>query len=61
MLRDRNCERNFERSLMYEISRLKIAVRKLHNDMVTGFTNPRADKSFTDAMRALIALAYEDD
>ena len=30
MLRDRNCDRNFERSLLAEIKRIKIAARKMH-------------------------------
>ena len=31
MLRDKNATREFEASLSYEVKRLKIAARKLHN------------------------------
>lgn len=32
MLRDRNCDKNFERSLLAEINKAKIAARKMHNN-----------------------------
>ena len=37
MLRDRNCDKNFERTLLAEISRAKIAARKMHNNRMTGY------------------------
>ena len=35
MLRDRNCDKNFERSLLAEINKAKIAARKMHNNRVS--------------------------
>lgn len=35
MLRDGNCDKNFERTLLAEISRAKIAARKMHNNRKT--------------------------
>ena len=60
MLRDKNCDKNFERSLMYEINRVKIAARKMHNDRKTGFEDPRAERLLHNAILELVAIAYHD-
>ena len=50
MLRDRNCDKNFERTLLAEISRAKIAARKMHNNRMTGYEDPRAERDFHRAI-----------
>lgn len=60
MLRDKICDKNFEHSLMYEINRVKIAARKMHNDHKTGFEDPRAEILLHDAILELVAIAYHD-
>lgn len=60
MLRDRNCDRNFERSLMYQINKAKIAARKMHNARMTEYNDPKSENDFHDAMVEIIAIAYHD-
>ncbi len=60
MLRDKNCDRNFERSLMYEINRVKIASRKMHSARMNGLVDPRAENLLHSAVLELVAIAYHD-
>lgn len=46
MLRDRNCDKNFERSLMYQINKAKIAARKMHNARMTDYNDPKSENDF---------------
>lgn len=58
MLRDRNCDKNFERTLLAEISRAKIAARKMHNNRMTGYEDPRAERDFHRAIIEIVSIAY---
>lgn len=60
MLRDRNCDKNFERSLMYQINKAKIAARKMHNNRKTNYDDPRAERQFHDAILEIVSIAYHD-
>ena len=60
MLRDRNCDKNFERSLMYQINKAKIAARKMHSSRITDYNDPKSGNDFHDAMVEIIAIAYHD-
>lgn len=60
MLRDKNCDRDFERSLMYEINRVKIAARKMHNNRKYGYEDPRTERLLHDSILELVAIAYHD-
>lgn len=60
MLRDKNCDKNFERSLFSEINRMKIAARKMHNNRKTNYEDPRAERQFHDAILEIVAIAYHD-
>lgn len=60
MLRDRNCDKNFERSLMYHINRAKIAARKMHNARMNDYDDPKAENCFHDAIIEIVAIAYHD-
>lgn len=54
MLRDRNCDRNFERSLLAEINRIKIAARKMN------YVDHKAEALFDSAVVELVSIAYHD-
>lgn len=58
MLRDRNCDKNFERSLMYQINKAKIAARKMHNARMTDYNDPKSENDFHDAMVEIVAIAF---
>lgn len=60
MLRDRKCDKNFERTLLAEISRAKIAARKMHNNRMTGYEDPRAERDFHRAIIGIVSIAYHD-
>ena len=60
MLRDRNCDKNFERSLMYQINKAKIAARKMHNARMTDYNVPKSENDFHDAIVEIVAIAYHD-
>lgn len=60
MLRDRNCDRNFERSLLAEIKRIKIAARKMHNNRRTNYVDHKAETLFDSAVVELVSIAYHD-
>lgn len=60
MLRDRNCDKNFERTLLAEINRAKIAARKMHNKRMTGYEDPRAERDFHRAIIEIVSIAYHD-
>lgn len=55
MLRDKNCDKNFERSLLSEINRMKIAARKMHNNRKTNYDDPRAERQFHDSILEIVA------
>jgi hypothetical protein len=60
MLRDRNCDRNFERSLLAEINRIKIAARKMHNNRKMNYVDHKAEALFDSAVVELVSIAYHD-
>lgn len=60
MLRDRNCDKNFERSLLTEINKAKIAARKMHNNRMTGYEDPRAERESHNAILEIVGIAYHD-
>ena len=60
MLRDRNCGKNFERSLLAEINKAKIAARKMHNNRMTNYVDPRAEDDFNKAILEIVGMAYHD-
>ena len=60
MLRDRNCDRYFERSLLAEINRIKIAARKMHNNRKTNYVDHKAESLFDSAVVELVSIAYHD-
>lgn len=60
MLRNRNCDKNFERSLLAEINKAKIAARKMHNNRMTGYEDPRAEREFHNAILEIVGIAYHD-
>lgn len=60
MLRDRNCDKNFERSLLAEINKAKIAARKMHNNRMTNYVDPRAEDDFNKAILEIVGMAYHD-
>lgn len=41
MLRDRDCNKRFERDLLHYINLAKIAARKMHNNRMTNYDDPR--------------------
>lgn len=57
-----NCEsyEDFERTLLAEISRAKIAARKMHNNRMTGYEDPRAERDFHRAIIEIVSIAYHD-
>lgn len=60
MLRDRNCDKNFERSLLTEINKAKIAARKMHNNRMIGYEDPRAEREFHNTILEIVGIAYHD-
>lgn len=58
MLRDKNATREFEASLSYEVKRLKIAARKLHNCRMTGYIDPRAECLLREALKGIISITH---
>lgn len=60
MLRYRNCDKNFERSLLAEINKAKIAARKMHNNRMTNYVDPRAEDDFNKAILEIVGMAYHD-
>lgn len=56
MLRDRN----FERSLLAEINRIKIAARKMHNNRKMNYVDHKAEALFDSAVVELVSIAYHD-
>lgn len=53
-------EYDFERTLLAEISRAKIAARKMHNNRMTGYEDPRAERDFHRAIIEIVSIAYHD-
>lgn len=60
MLRDRDCNKRFERDLLHYINLAKIAARKMHNNRMTNYDDPRAEDAFNKAMIEIAAIAYHD-
>lgn len=58
MLRDKRCGQEFEASLSYEVKRLKIAARKLHNCRMTDYIDPRAECLLREALKGIISITH---
>ena len=58
MLRDKNANREFEASLSYEVKRIKIAARKLHNCRMTDYVDPRAECLLREVLKGIISITH---
>lgn len=60
MLRDRDCNKRFERNLLHYVNLAKIAARKMHNNRMTNYVNSRAEDDFNKAILEIVGMAYHD-
>lgn len=60
MLRDRDCNKRFERELLHYVNLAKIAARKMHNARMTDYNDPKSENDFHDAIVEIVAIAYHD-
>lgn len=60
MLRNRDCNKRFERNLLHYVNLAKIAAHKMHNNRKTNYDDPRAERQFHDSILEIVAIAYHD-
>ena len=55
-MQDRKSQKNFERALMHEIEKIKIAARQLHSNNTKGYRDFRSKESISKSFSEIAVL-----
>lgn len=55
-MQDRKSQKNFERALMHEIEKIKIAARQWHNNNNRGYRDHRSKKTISKSFSEIAVL-----
>lgn len=55
-MQDRKSQKNFERALMHEMEKIKIAARQWHNNNTHGYRDFRSKKTISESFAEIAVL-----
>lgn len=58
-MQDRKSQKNFERALMHEIEKIKIAARQWHSNNTKGYRDFRSKKAISKSFSEIAVLVHE--